>query len=75
MRAQKRLRDNNNAARMKEEKDLDNILVRTAELDSAVRAVNLHKLLSRKWYEEKNAYIIMSKITEKQQTKLQRYIE
>ena len=47
--AQKRLRDTSNAERNKEQKDLENILERTAFLDSAVRAVNLERLIQRKW--------------------------
>lgn len=49
----------------KEEKDLENMLERTAVLDSAVRAVSLQKLLVPAWNEEKNSYVLMSKITEK----------
>ena len=41
MKAQQRLRDNFKAARDKEDKDLENILEKTAVLDSAVRAVSL----------------------------------
>ena len=47
MRAQQRLRDNFKATREKEDRDLENILERTAVLDSAVRAVSLQKLLTR----------------------------
>ena len=70
MKAQQRLRDNFKASREKEDKDLENILEKTAVLDSAVRAVSLQKLLTRQWNEEKNAYVILSKLDYKQQKKL-----
>lgn len=70
MKAQQRLRDNFKASRDKEDKDLENILEKTAVLDSAVRAVSLQKLLTRQWNEEKNAYVILSKLDQKQQKKL-----
>ena len=70
MKAQQRLRDNFKATREKEDKDLENILEKTAVLDSAVRAVSLQKLLTRQWNEEKNAYVILSKLDKKQQKKL-----
>ena len=70
MKAQQRLRDNFKASREKEDKDLENILEKTAVLDSAVRAVSLQKLLTRQWNEEKNAYVILSKLDKKQQKKL-----
>lgn len=66
MKAQQRLRDNFKASREKEDKDLENILEKTAVLDSAVRAVSLQKLLTRQWNEEKNAYVILSKLDKKQ---------
>jgi hypothetical protein len=59
----------------KEEKDLENMLERTAVLDSAVRAVSLQKLLVPSWNEEKNSYILMSKITEKQNKRLELLLE
>ena len=65
MKAQQRLRDNFKATREKEDKDLENILEKTAVLDSAVRAVSLQKLLTRQWNEEKNAYVILSKLDNK----------
>ena len=49
---------------------MENILEKTAVLDSAVRAVSLQKLLTRQWNEEKNAYVILSKLDYKQQKKL-----
>lgn len=58
------------AKKEKQEKDLEHILERTAVLDSAVRAVGLQKILVPSWNEEKNSYVIMSKLTEKQKTKL-----
>jgi hypothetical protein len=39
-------------------------------LDSAVRAVGLQKMLVPQWNEEKNAYMIMSKLNQKDKTKL-----
>ena len=65
MKAQQRLRDNFKATREKEDRDLENILERTAVLDSAVRAVSLQKLLTRQWNEEKNAYVILSQLDSK----------
>ena len=59
------MRQSLKAMKEKEEKDLENMLERTAVLDSAVRAVSLQKLLVPAWNEEKNSYILMSKITDK----------
>ena len=60
LRAQQRLRDQIKAKKEKSEKDIENILERTAVLDSAVRAVGLQKMLVPAWNEEKNSYMIMS---------------
>ena len=70
MKAQQRLKDQIAAQKQKEEADIENILERTAVLDSAVRAVGLQKLLIPQWNEEKNAYMIMSKINQKDKSKL-----
>ena len=65
MRAQQRLRDSIKAKKEKEVSDIENILERTAVLDSAVRAVGLQKMLVPLWNEEKNAYMIMSRLNDK----------
>jgi hypothetical protein len=41
------------------------MLERTAVFDSAVRAVSLQKLLVPAWNEEKNSYILLTKINPK----------
>ena len=46
------------------------MLERTAVLDSAVRAVGLQKMLVPSWNEEKNSYVIMSKLSDKDKVKL-----
>jgi hypothetical protein len=49
----------------KTQKLLDELILKTSKT-SALRAINLNKLLSKKWTEEKNAYKILSNIkTEK----------
>jgi hypothetical protein len=44
------------------EKDLENMIEMTAQT-SATQAINLSNLLRKKWTEERNAYVILSKIT------------
>ena len=39
-------------------------------LDSAVRAVGLQKMLVPSWHEDKNSYIIKSKLNDQQKKKL-----
>lgn len=70
MKAQQRVRESIQAAKEKEERDVEKLLERTAVLDSAVRAVGLQKMLQPAWNEDKNSYIIMSKLNEKQKKKL-----
>jgi hypothetical protein len=49
---------------------LDELILKTSKT-SALRAINLNKLLSKKWTEEKNAYKILSNIkTEKQSRRI-----
>lgn len=64
------MRDQFTAQKVKQEADIENILERTAVLDSAVRAVGLQKMLVPQWNEEKNAYMIMSKLNQKDKGKL-----
>lgn len=75
LKAQQRLRDNLQAERQKEDTDIQNMCERTAVLDSAVRAVNLQRLLTRSWNQEKNAYVIMSQLNAKQQQKVNTYFD
>lgn len=70
MRAQQRVRESIQAAKEKEERDVEKLLERTAVLDSAVRAVGLQKLLQPSWNEDKNSYVIMSQLNERQKKKL-----
>lgn len=52
------------------EKDLEDMIETTAQ-QSAIHAINLSNLLRKKWTEEKDAYIILSKIkTHKQRARL-----
>ena len=43
------------------EKDVEDMIETTAQ-QSAIQAINLSNLLRKKWTEEKDAYIILSKI-------------
>lgn len=70
MKAQQRVRENIKAQKEKDERDLEKMLERTAVLDSAVRAVGLQKMLVPSWNEEKNSYVIMSKLSDKDKVKL-----
>ena len=74
MRAQWRVREGAKLSREEEDKNIENILERTAVLDSAVRAVGLQKMLTKSWNEEKNSYVIMSKLNQKQKNKLNNLI-
>ena len=49
MKAQQRLKDLYRAERQKEDEDISYILERTIKMDSAVRAINLERLLTRQW--------------------------
>jgi len=52
------------------EMDLNDMIERTGKI-SALSAINLSQLLTKKWTEEKNAYMIMSQIrTEKQDRRI-----
>ena len=63
--ARKRLMDKTKKMENAEQKCLDELIDKTAKT-SALQAINLSKLLTKKWSEEKNAYYIMSNIkTEK----------
>jgi hypothetical protein len=68
--AQKRVQDSYRAHRQKEDVDLEVILEKTASVGSAVRAVNLERLLKKQWSQERNAYVLLSKLTANQQTKI-----
>lgn len=70
MKAQQRVRESIQAAKEKEERDVEKLLERTAVLDSAVRAVGLQKMLMPAWNEDRNSYMIMSKLNDRQKTKL-----
>ncbi len=52
----------------KTQKLLDELILKTSKT-SALRAINLNKLLSKKWTEEKNAYKILSNIKTEKQTR------
>lgn len=52
------------------EKELDDMIQTTAQT-SAIQAINLSNLLKKKWTEEKDSYVILSKIrTFKQRSRL-----
>ena len=56
----------NLAARRKEieraqEQNLEELIKNTAEV-SALQAINLSQLLKKKWTDEKDSYVVMSKI-------------
>ena len=52
------------------QKDLE-ILIQETIKTSALQAINLNQLLKKKWTEEKNSYMILSKIqTEKQKRRI-----
>ena len=49
-----------------QQQNLDKLIKETSEV-SALQAINLDQLLRKKWQEEKDAFVIMTKIkTEKQ---------
>lgn len=53
-----------------QKRNLDKLIEDTAEV-SALQAINLDQLLRKKWTDEKDAYVIMTKIkTEKQVRRL-----
>ena len=63
--ARKRLIEKTKRTENDEQTGLDELIDKTAKT-SALQAINLSKLLTKKWSEEKNAYFIMSNIkTEK----------
>ena len=70
MKAQQRVRQSLQAEKEKYDRDVEKLLERTAVLDSAVRAVGLQKMLVPSWHEDKNSYIIKSKLNDKQKKKL-----
>ena len=48
-----------------QEENLEDLIKNTAEV-SALQAINLSQLLKKKWTDEKDSYVVMSKIkTEK----------
>ena len=52
-------------------RQVEKVVLHVAQNDSSLRAVNLERLLKRKWTEEPNAYKIVSKIkTERQERRL-----
>ena len=55
---------------MNQKRNLDKLIKDTAEV-SALQAINLDQLLRKKWTDEKDAYVIMTKIkTDKQVRRL-----
>ena len=53
-----------------QKRNLDKLIEDTAEV-SALQAINLDQLLRKKWTEEKDSYVVMTKIkTEKQVRRL-----
>ena len=66
----KRLAAQKKQRELQAEKDLESMINITAQT-SAIQAINLSNLLSKKWTEEKDAYVILSKIkTYKQRNRL-----
>ena len=65
MKAQQRVRQSLQAQKDKYDRDVEKLLERTAVLDSAVRAVSLQKMLVPNWHEERNSYIIRSRLSDK----------
>ena len=72
--AQKRLRDRRVQEEEAKEKSIQKMLEQTAVLDSPIRAANLQEVLRKQWCEYPDSYIIMSKLTPKQQYKLDSHI-
>ena len=63
----------NLAARKKDieraqEQNLEELIKNTAEV-SALQAINLSQLLKKKWTDEKDSYVVMSKIKTDKQTR------
>ncbi|CDW83704.1 UNKNOWN [Stylonychia lemnae] len=61
MQARKRLRDRQREQEQKEERDLNKLIEETAKTN-ALQAINLNNLLRKKWNEQNQSYVVMSKI-------------
>jgi hypothetical protein len=59
--ARQRLVDKKRREEEEKSKKLEDLILKTSST-SALQAINLSQLLKKKWSEEQNAYIIMSKI-------------
>lgn len=70
LKAQSRIREKARINTEIYDKEVDRMLEQTATHDSAIRAINLAKILKKPWNEEKNAYLIMSKLNNTQRKKL-----
>lgn len=68
--ARRRIRLKKLADEQQEKDELENLILETSKT-SALNAINLSQLLNKKWSEQKNAYMVMSKIkTEKQERRI-----
>lgn len=65
-RARQRLLDKQKMQEANFQKNLEELIEKTSK-HSALKAMNLDQLLKKKWSEEKNAYMIMTKIQSEDQ--------
>ena len=66
--ARRRLQDKQRELQSRGKDGLENIILETSKT-SALQAINLSQLLKKKWSEEKNAYVLLSKIKTAKQTR------
>jgi len=68
--AQQRMRERVQQEEQTTEKNIERILEDTARYDSPLHAAKLQFILRKNWSEERSAYVVMSKLTEKQRSKI-----